>query len=148
MVIKNLNEVKMTKNKKTIIMILSMFLVLLISVGGFVYIGGNSIGNSNKNQKYWHNCDVTVKEKLLGKNVELTATCENTGKKCGSIFGFFSSEGTIELWDSNGKLASKDYETEIFSGKDSISIRGCSDGTDLKLKAYDENHNVLTTIEV
>lgn len=132
-------------NKKIVggSILLFFFLLLVVGAGAFFLIGpgGGAIGGI---PKYWYECNVVVKEELIGKEVHLeSVSCSNTGSVCGYIFGFMTAEGTVEMWDSNGKIASKDYETGLTSGEDKITIRGCTVESGVRIRLYDEDHNFV-----
>lgn len=132
---------------KTIIgiVIIVVLIISIMFVSGVVFTGGNIIPTADPStQKFTYECSVDVKEDLVGKGVSIeSVACENTGKKCGGFFGIFSAEGVVEMWDSNGKLSSKQFETGLFSGTDDVTLKGCSAETEFTLRLYDDDHNLI-----
>jgi hypothetical protein len=142
---------KMKKNKLFIgLFLLILFGVILTVVGVFAYsyIGGNV--DPNQPTKYWHQCDVTIKQNFnfFGARID-SVQCSNTQNKCGSLFSItqsfalISANGRVEMWNSAGKLVSKDYSTGIISRSDQISMKACTVPGTITIKLYDNNGNFI-----
>lgn len=133
--------------------------IILIVVAGIIFIGalgtagafyvlgigGGSVDTGEPT--YWQECQVTVKEKIIGKDVYFEDVSCTKLSQCGSIFGllsFFEAEGQVQMWDlsQNQKVAVKDYKTGTFSGEETLTIRGCSTDN-FELRLYDDNKNLM-----
>lgn len=143
----------MKMNKPLSIILLFVGLIISLTALGFAYFligpGGEVIGGT---VKYWHECTVTVDEELIGTDVSIeSANCANTGKKCGYVFGildwipFGNAEGQVQLWDNSGVISTESYKTGTTSGKDIVTIRGCTSDSSVTVKLYDESGNLVDT---
>lgn len=124
---------------RLIIVGLAILLVIIVVVGA----GGTGLAALGEARTI--ECDVTIDLALSRPGgVELeTITCENTGKFCISPFLIFQREGNVEMWDSNGKLGTKDFEIGTFNFGDKVTVRGCTDSTEVRIRLYDDDHNFL-----
>lgn len=142
-------------NKKIVIGGIGLFFMLLLLVGVIAYV---FIGNGGEvitgDAKYWYECDVEIKNPsiiagifftpLLLKDAKIESiNCQSTGKKCGFLFSLIDRKGTVEMWDSNRRLSGENYETSILTGKDTVTIRGCTGDNVIKIRLYDEDHNII-----
>lgn len=124
--------------------LLVLLFIALIGVGAYAFIGGGSIGTPSGPQKYWYECDVTIDDSnlIIGEPKLETIQCLNTGKKCGGLFSIFSESGNVQLYDSTGKIAGKSYDF-LQGGSQQVTLRGCSDGDNLKIRLYNEAGNKI-----
>ena len=110
----------MTKNKIIVgsIILVVLFIVLVgIALAIFWPSGGNG-GGSIGNKYKWY-CDVAIQEKFITNPFDPEAYidglyCQNTEKRCLGLFGIWTAEGTIEMWDSTGIIGSENYETDSY----------------------------------
>jgi hypothetical protein len=142
---------------KSMLLFLGFFMIVIAVVGGLAYTGvaGNSLpGSSQKPQKYTVACDVQVNDPYIGWLSLGNINCQKTGSKCGGILsGLFSigssigigHEGTVEIWDVDGKQASKNYDPG-FSSEQTLTMSICTASPDeLSIKLFDNDHNLKET---
>jgi len=133
----------MIKRKTKIILVAVLGIVFLLLVGIIAFAGlGSGLGSPGA-QKFWKECTVTIDEALIGKATKIeSVSCVNV-RTCGILpFGIFTAEGTVEMYDSQHRLQSKDFETDLFSGKDTVTLQGCTADSQVTIRLYDENRNL------
>lgn len=133
----------MAKNNSIVLFgggfVVFILIILLISVLAYAFIGGGTFGNSDGIQKYWYECDVVVDDSnfIIGQPKLESIQCINTGKTCGGLFSLFSESGNVELYDTTGKITAKSYNF-LQGGSQQLTLRGCTDGNNLRLRLYNE----------
>lgn len=140
----------MAKEIITAIMaIFGLMIILAVGVIAYTVIGGNTIipGVSQQPQRYQQECTVQIKENIIGKDAKIESVdCQQRGK-CGILLSLFSAEGSVELWDSQRRLSSKDFKTALLSGKDTVTLTGCTSDSSVSIRLYDEQHNLMDVMQ-
>jgi len=131
-------------NKQALGTVLVGAAVIIFIIFVSVVVGGTgfTLGGSDGARKV--SCDVKLKQvPIKGVAVLDDISCEDTGRKCVLGFGFFQSDGNVELWDSDGRKSTKDFETGFLFGTDSITLTACTADDSIRVRLYDEDHNFL-----
>jgi hypothetical protein len=142
---------KMTKNNLIVPGIIIIALLMIVSIVAAVsYFGVSGDSPIDKdNPHFWHECTVVVDSPLFSAAEIKDANCVNTQKNCGSVLGqlglfsIMGDQGRVEMWDSNGKLTSKRYETNAIGRTDTVTLSGCSAESSFTLRLYDDGGNLL-----
>lgn len=127
--------------KVALLLILGVIFIGLVSAAAYFFLVDTG---DPATQKYWYECTVRVKEDLVGTGVSIdTANCQRV-RTCGFLpFNAFTAEGQVEMWDTTGKLSSKNYETGLFSGEDILTLTGCSRESQFRVRLYDDARNLI-----
>ena len=135
-------------NKNIPIVIIFAVLIFLLCVSIILGLRDSSAIKADKEGKSIWECSVQIDEELFGTNVHITdLECYNTGSSCIFPFNLFTTEGTIELHDSTGLLASKDYKTGLFDGRSLVTLRACTK-VPTYMRLYDDSHNLIDSKRV
>jgi hypothetical protein len=136
-------------NKKGIIIVIIILFILLlgvISIATYILLVGKSPFSDPTEQKYWHFCNVVIKEKFFGTDKYIDSIECARMDKCGLFpFNIFTSEGKVEMWEGEKRLAVKDYELSIFHGKTEVTLRACTAGNSFQFRLYDNDGNLEDT---
>lgn len=145
----------MGKNKIGIVILIIILVLVLITaaVVAFMQFGGSDLlGNINSGKQI--ECDVEVVSGIVSVipfqfGGITDATCKETGKSCTprNQLLVIALEGDVELWDDNGKFATKSFDIGFFDidAKQTITMKGCVDeGTnEVTVRAFNDEGNSL-----
>jgi len=117
-------------------------LLLLIP---FVSGGGGGSGGGGVGPAKVFSCDIDIDEKFFGSfNLE-GVSCVVTDRKnsCGFSLGFLSEKGKVQVQDSTGIIASKNFETPVLGDSVTVTLKDCTLDNSVTIRLLDDNENLV-----